>query len=232
MKTCLALRHVGFEDLGLFAEPIRQRGYVVRYVDIPVEALEVAAAVEADLVVALGGPVGVYQADLFPWLDIERKALSARLAAGRPTIGVCLGAQLIAAALGAEVAPGPAPEIGWSPLQLSDAGRMSPLAVLDGLPVLHWHDDRFSLPDGGTSLASTPICPHQAFAYGDHALALQFHAEVDPARFEHWLVGNAGQLAGFELQPDTLRRDMRAHGAAMIRAAPALIGGWLVAIRA
>ena len=205
---------------------------MVRYVDIPVEALEVAAAVEADLVVALGGPVGVYQADLFPWLGVERAALSARLAAERPTLGVCLGAQLLAEALGADVAPGPAPEIGWSPLQLSAAGRASPLAVLDGLPVLHWHGDCFALPDGATSLASTPLCPHQAFARGDHALALQFHAEVDPARFEHWLVGNAGQLANLGLHPDTLRRDMRAHGAAMIRAAPALIGGWLVAIRA
>ena len=232
MKTCLALRHVGFEDLGLFAEPIRRRGYAVRYVDIPVEALETAAAVEADLVVALGGPVGVYQADLFPWLGVERAALSARLAAQRPTLGICLGAQLMAAALGADIAPGLAPEIGWSPVELSTAGRASLLAVLDGLPVLHWHGDCFALPDGATSFASTPLCPHQAFACGDYALALQFHAEVDPARFEHWLVGNAGQLVDLGLDPETLRRDMRTHGAAMIRAAPALIEGWLDAIRA
>lgn len=232
MKICLALRHVGFEDLGLFAEPIRRRGYAIRYVDMPVEALEVAAVVDADLVVALGGPVGVYQADLFPWLGVEREALAARLAADHPTLGVCLGAQLMAAALGTDVAPGPAPEIGWAPLELSAAGRASPLGVLDGLPVLHWHGDSFALPSGATSLASTSLCPHQAFARGDRALGLQFHAEVDPARFEHWLVGNAGQLAALDLHPDTLRQGMRTHGAAMIRAAPALVHGWLDAIRA
>jgi GMP synthase (glutamine-hydrolysing) len=227
MKTCLALRHVHFEDLGLFAEPLRRRGYAIRYIDTPLEALEAGAAVEADLVVVLGGPVGAYQVDLYPWLGAEIEGLRLRLAAERPTLGVCLGAQLMATALGASVAPGPAPEIGWSPLSLTDAGRASPLASLAGLPVLHWHGDRFDLPDGAARLASTELCPHQAFALGRYALALQFHAEVDPARFEPWLVANASEIAGLGLHPNDLRRATRAYGPAMMKAAPALIDAWL-----
>lgn len=230
MKTCLVLRHVGFEDLGLFAAPIRQRGYAIRYIDTPVEALDGASAIDADLLIVLGGPIGANQAELFPWLGDELRALSIRLAERRPTLGICLGAQLMAAALGAEISSGPAPEIGWSPLELSAKGRASPLAVLDGVSVLHWHGDRFALPAGADSLASTPLCPHQAFALDSHALALQFHAEVDPARFEHWLVANASELAAVGLTPDALRRDTYAHAAATRRAAPALIDAWLAGL--
>jgi GMP synthase (glutamine-hydrolysing) len=226
-KICLALRHIPFEDLGLLAEPLRRRGYSLRYVDTPIEALEVTTAVDADLVVALGGPVAAYQADRYPWLKQETAALAARLGAERPTLGICLGAQLMATALGARVAPAPAPEIGWGPLALTDAGRASPLAVLEGLPVLHWHSDRFGLPAGAENLASTPLCPHQAFALGSHALGLQFHVEVDPARFEHWLVAGAGELAAAGIGPDELRRGTRQHSAAMLKAAPALLDAWL-----
>lgn len=229
-KLCLALRHMPFEDLGLLAEPLRRRGYRVRYVDTPVEALEVDPAVDADLVVALGGPVAAYQADRYPWLKQETAALAARLEARRPTLGICLGAQLMATALGARVAPAPALEIGWAPLGLTEAGRASPLACLEGLPVLHWHGDRFGLPAGAENLASTPLCPHQAFAFGSYALGLQFHVEVDPARFEHWLVAGAGELASAGIVPDELRRGIRRHGAAMLKAAPALLDAWLEAI--
>lgn len=227
MKLCLVLRHVHFEDLGVFAEPIRHGGYAIRYVDTPVEALDAEAALNADLLVVLGGPIGAGDAGRYPWLAVELADVSRRLAAKRPTLGICLGSQLMATALGAAVVTASEVEIGWSELVLSSNGRASSFAALSDVPVFHWHGDRFELPEGATSLASTALCPHQAFAVGRHALALQFHAEVDPALFEHWLVGNAAELVVLGVHPEALRAATRRYGAAAAIAAQAMIGTWL-----
>ena len=227
MKQCLALRHVHFEDLGLLAAPLRRRGYEVRYVDTPVEALGLGEAINADLLIVLGGPVGANDDKRYPWLANELKAIAGRLASRRPTLGICLGAQLMAASLGAAVVKASDVEIGWGAVDLTDAGRASPLAVLEGLPVLHWHRDRFERPGGAVTLASTSLCPHQAFGVGRHALALQFHIEADPARFENWLVANAAELTAHGLDPVALRRATVLHGAAMADVSSRMIGAWL-----
>lgn len=227
MKTCLALRHVPHEDLGLFAPVLARRGYAVRYVDTPVEALEAQPALDADLMVVLGGPIGVYEADRYPFVAVEIERVRARLDADRPTLGLCLGAQTMAAALGAAVAPGPRFELGWAPVELSAAGRASPLRHLEGQAVLHWHRDNLALPPGAACLAATEACPIQAFARGDNGLGLQFHVEVDPARIELWLVGGAAGLVEAGVDPAELRRQTRRHGAAMLQAAPRLLGEWL-----
>lgn len=224
---CIALRHVYFEDLGLFAEPLRRRGYTIRYIDTPVEPIDFRETHAADLLIVLGGPVGIGQRNAYPWLESEIAAVMARLATGRPTLGICLGAQIIASALGAAVVAAATTELGWAPLELSAEGFASPLSVLDGLPVLHWHGDGFELPSGARSLASTLLCPHQAFAVGDHVLGLLFHAEVDPAMFEHWLVGNAAELTDLGIGPGELRRATDVHGGAMIPAASAMVEQWL-----
>ena len=227
MKQCLALRHVYFEDLGSLAAPLRRRGYEVRYIDTPIEALGLGEAINADLVVVLGGPISANDLETYPWLTTELQAVAGRLASRRPTLGICLGAQLMAAALGASVLKASAVEIGWGQIDLTEAGRTSPLAVLEGLPVLHWHGDRFELPDGAESLASTELCPHQAFSLDHHALALQFHMEVDPARFEPWLVANAADLNANKLDTVELRRSTLLHGAAMADASSRVISAWL-----
>ena len=227
MKTCLALRHVPFEDLGLFAAVLAARGYAVRYVDMPIEALERAPMEDADLVVVLGGPIGVYETDAYPFLSVELAHIGARLRLDRPTLGLCLGAQLMAKALGAIVAPGPVKEIGWSPLHLSEEALTSPLAEIEGAAVLHWHGDNFALPKGATHLASTAACPHQAFAKGANLLGLQFHVEVDPGRVEQWLVGHSSELASAGFSTHDLRAATRKHGAAMLARAPRLLNRWL-----
>jgi GMP synthase (glutamine-hydrolysing) len=227
MKSCLALRHLDFEDLGVLAAPLEARGYAIRYVDMPIEGLRPDDALDADLLVVLGGPMNVDQVDDYPWLTTELKAIAARLAARRPTLGICLGAQLIAQAFGASVGRAPKFEIGWIPLTLTDAGRASPIAVLEGLPVLHWHGYRFDLPVGSVGLASTPLCPQQAFTIGDTVLALQFHPEIDPVEFEHWLEGNADDLAGHGIDPATLRREAKEHGPATAAAARVMLESWL-----
>ena len=130
--------------------------------------------------------------------------------------------------LGAAVTPMGHKEIGFSPVMLTAAGRASPLAGLTAdTDVLHWHGDQFAIPNGLESLASTSLCPHQAFAAGDYALGLQFHLEADPQRIEEWLVGHAVELAHARVDPSTLRAQAKAHGARLKTAAEAVFGAWL-----
>lgn len=188
-KTLLAIRHVGFEDLGGFEQPLTDAGYVIRYADMGVD--DIAGFGDPDLLVVLGGPIGVYEDDLYPWLKDEIAFVGVRLKAQKPTLGICLGAQLMARALGARVYPGPAKEIGWKQLVMAE-GLLAPLA---DHPVLHWHGDTFDLPDGATLLASTDVCRNQAYALGCHGLAFQFHPEAQGAGFERWLIGHACEIA-------------------------------------
>jgi GMP synthase (glutamine-hydrolysing) len=194
MKSAVVIRHVHFEDLGAFAPVLERRGYRITYLEAGVDPVS-AATDEADLLVVLGGPIGAYEDDLYPFLGQELEIIGRRLARAQPLLGICLGAQLIARTLGARVYPGPAKEIGWGKLDLTEAGRCGPLRHLDGVPVLHWHGDTFDLPAGALRLASTAAFPNQAFSVNDHVLALQFHPEAAAAGFERWLIGHACEIA-------------------------------------
>lgn len=226
MKTALVLRHVPFEDLGLLAPLLQQRGYAVRIHDAGVGALD--GHPEPDLLVVLGGPIGAFDEAAYPFLTRTLALLRARLTRRKPVLGICLGAQLMARALGASVAPMGHKEIGFAPLALTPDGERSVLAPLaNGTPVLHWHGDQFDIPPGAKHLAATSLCPHQAFAVGAHALGLQFHLEADLSRIEQWLVGHACELAAAGVDLQALRSGARAHGAALTRVAAAVFGAWL-----
>ncbi len=227
MKTVQAIRHIGFEDLGSFASPLREAGYDIEYIDVAEREPATLDPLGADLLVVLGGPIGVYDHDAYPVIAEEIGVLRARIAADRPTLGICLGAQLMAAALGARVYPGPAKEIGWSALELSDTAEPNPLAALRGVEVLHWHGDTFDLPKDSTLLASTPLCTNQAFSRGPNVLGLQFHPEVLGARIEHWLLGHANELATAGIDPVPLRHDWHRYGSKLEKAGAALLTGWL-----
>lgn len=227
MTECLAIRHVAFEDAGLLSALLAERGMTLRTLDAGLDRLDPAQISAADLVVVLGGPIGVYEEDEYPFLREEFAALRPRLEQKRPTLGICLGAQMIAKLLGARVGPGPAKEIGWGSVSLSEAGRASVLAPLADVPVLHWHGDNVDLPAGAVSLASTPSCPHQAFAVGDTILALQFHIEADPVRIEQWLVGHTVELGKAGIDPRELRRQTREQGPATEQAGRAVLAAWL-----
>jgi GMP synthase (glutamine-hydrolysing) len=198
---CMAIRHLEFENLGTFEEVLINAGFEVEYVNAGVQRLETCNWNGADLLVVLGGPIGVYEIANYPWLKEEIERVGQRVRRDLPTLGICLGAQIIAASLGAAVYPGPAKEIGWSPLQLSDAAQESSLKPLEHVEVLHWHGDTFDLPQGATLLASTDLTPHQAFSYQEKTLALQFHAEAHGERMEPWLIGHSVELgvAGIEV---------------------------------
>lgn len=216
------IRHVCFEDLGALAGTLERRGLRFDYVtpsDGGLDGLE-----DAGLLLVLGGPVSANDTDRYPYLGREIEIIRRRVERGLPTLGICLGAQLIARAMGAGVAPMPAPEIGWGPLELAGEG-----GVLRRLrtPVLHWHGEAFELPPGCGTLASTAKCPNQAFAVGNHTLALQFHIEVRAGELERWLLGHACELDHRGVSVPGLREDGRRFAEGAAAQGAALFSDWL-----
>jgi GMP synthase (glutamine-hydrolysing) len=224
-KTLLALRHVAFEDLGGFEAPLREAGFAIRYCDM---GLDVPSG-PFDMLAVLGGPIGAYEDALYPFLKTELSLITAQLQAQKPVLGICLGAQLMARALGARVYPGPAKEIGWKHLILNNGQNI--LAPLEGLPVLHWHGDTFDLPPGAINLASTDICAQQAFALGRHALGFQFHPEAQAQGFERWLIGHAGEIASTPgVSVSVLRADTAKFAPAALAAGQQVLRQWLAGL--
>lgn len=227
MTHCLAIRHIAFEDAGLLAPILAARGIDLNYVEAGIDPLDMDRLLQPDLLMVLGGPIGVYETNAYPFLVEEIASLRARLDAGRPTLGICLGAQLIAAALGARVAAGPAKEIGYAPLTLTDEGRRSVIAPLEDVAVLHWHGDNLDLPTGAECLAATSHCPNQAFTIGKHVLGLQFHIETPPQALERWLIGHTCELASAGIDPVSLRAQAAKQGALTASAGSRVLEMWL-----
>jgi GMP synthase (glutamine-hydrolysing) len=226
-RTCLAIRHVAFEDLGVMTTLLPERGFEIRCIEAGVQPFPVEEMQNCDLLVVLGGPIGVYEVEAYPWLIDETAAIGERLRATKPTLGICLGAQLMAASLGARVGPGPTKEIGYGPLRLTPTGLNSVLAPFADQPVLHWHGDNFDLPRGSVRLGFTEACPNQAFAIGSFALGLQFHLEVEPDAIERWLIGHAVELAAAGVRPSTLRKQATQYGAPTAVLGAEVLKSWL-----
>lgn len=235
MSDVLALRHVPFEDLAYFESILADRGLGVRYVDAVTDDLAAIDAVRPALLVVLGGPIGAYEDTAYPFLGDELRLIEHRLRANRPTLGICLGAQLMARALGASVYPGQVKEIGWAPVTLTEAGRRSPLRFIGesegGGVVLHWHGDTFDLPDGAVHLASSALYENQAFSWGQSALALQFHAEAGGRGLERWFVGHAAEIgAQAGLSVAALRSDTERFTPSVTAAGQAFFSAWLTSV--
>ncbi len=186
------LQHVAHEGPGSIAGVLADSG-----VDMTVTRLDLGEPLPPlaglDGLVVMGGPMGVHDIDDHPWLGPERALIRQAVDAGLPTLGVCLGAQQLAAALGAGVTTGPVEEVGPGQVELTADGRRDPVLgpEYNGLsgtsvPCVHWHRDTFSLPGGAVHLAATRTFPHQAFRFGDGAYGLQFHLEVDEGLAAAW----------------------------------------------
>lgn len=227
MKQAIALRHIHFEDIGIIEAELKSRDYQVRYIDATVDNLEDPSIDHADLLIVLGGPIGAYDDGQYPFLTHELDIISRRLRRMQPMLGICLGAQLIARALGAKVYPMNVKEIGFSTLTLNEEGYRSALAALDQVPVLHWHGDQFDIPVSATALAGTPICPNQAFQLEKRVLALQFHLEADISRIEQWLVGHACELGQAGIDTNQLRARATEVADELKTAAGKVISRWL-----
>ncbi|MGE3251805.1 MAG: glutamine amidotransferase [Hyphomonadaceae bacterium] len=226
MRT-LVIRHVAFEDLGAWEKLLRAKGEIeVR--DAGIDALESARAGEPDLVIVLGGPIGVYESGRYPWLADEIAFVRARLAAAKPMLGVCLGAQIMAAAAGANVYPAGLKEIGFLPISLTDAGARSCLQPFASAPMaMHWHGDTFDLPEGATLLASSEAVANQAYALAPAIAGFQFHPEANLAGFERWLIGHAVELTAAGADIAAMRTAACALSDELSAKAEAVLGAFL-----
>jgi GMP synthase (glutamine-hydrolysing) len=211
MKPVLAFRHVRHEHLGSLEGIFRRCGLVFQYIDVLVDTPRTFQPERLSGLVVLGGPMNVDETDRHPALAAEVGWIREAVDVGLPVLGICLGSQLLAKALGARVYPNHIKEIGWYPLELT------PQAASDRLfagcsprqSVFQWHGDTFDLPSGAVHLAASELCAHQAFRFGELAYALQFHLEVTAELIDEWLVqpDNHRELAALNyIDPNQIRR--------------------------
>lgn len=223
--TVYAIQHLAFEDLGAWEDVFYQLGLRVRYFEAGIDDLRKAYEYKG-LTIILGGPIGVYETEDYPFLQQEIDLLKVRLEKNLPTLGICLGAQLMAHALGAKVYAGHSKEIGWSKLKLASIEN-NPLKALEDIEVLHWHGDTFDLPEQAELLASSDLYPNQAFRVGQNILALQFHAEVSSESLEKWLIGHTCELRKAQINIPTLRADHQSYAPALEQAASSVLMHYL-----
>ena len=176
------LQHVPFEGLGAIEPWLRARNAEVAYTRF-FESEALPAVDDIDFVIAMGGPMSVNDEIELPWLAAEKRFVASVIHSGKSVLGVCLGAQLMAAALGSRVYPGPQKEIGWFDIASPPAeGQITgeTFRFPDRLKVFHWHGETFDVPTGAARLASSPVCANQAMQIGRRAIGLQFHLETTP----------------------------------------------------
>ncbi len=211
----LILMHAPYEGPGSFGEVLRDSGASVTTVRLYETPDAPLVETEFDLIISLGGPQDADDVTTHPWLARETEMLARAARDGRKVLGICLGSQILARALGATVRRGSSPEIGFSPIQVSDRGNNDP--ILAGLKetetVMHWHQDTFDLPEGAVHLASSEFTPNQAFRLGRYAYGLQFHLEVTPELLAEWLENPAvrQQLVDNGGSPEQLLEQSKEH---------------------
>jgi GMP synthase (glutamine-hydrolysing) len=233
-RRALVLSHVNFEDLGTFEAPLRARNFEIENLNCSQTTFPIPQADSCDLLIILGGPIGVYDHNHYPFLKEEIALIARRIQSQKPILCICLGAQLMAAALGSRVYPGNnGAEIGWSPLQPAPNSNppawFAPL-LAHNLSVFHWHGDTFDLPPNAVHLAQTHLYPNQAFSIGSNALALQFHPEVTAEGLESWYVGHACELHHASIAPTQLRAAARQRAPTLQAAAASFFNQWLDSI--
>jgi len=173
--------HVPFEGPGAIQDWVGEKGHQLQYIRF-YEEFSLPDASAVDLLIIMGGPMDVFDYHVHPWMGDEIEWVKEFIDSGKPVLGICLGAQIIAAALGEEVYPGPHKEIGWHNLQFFPS--LGDHKIFKELPVtrkvFHWHGDTFNIPEGATRIAASQAFPNQGFIYKNKVIALQFHLEVNP----------------------------------------------------
>lgn len=233
MPRLLVFQHVAAEPLGTLDRLIRDRGHRIRFVNFEREPDADPDVDRYKGLIVLGGPMNVCEQSQRSHLRTELRAIERALHLGRPVLGICLGAQLLAHALGANVRRHDSPEIGWYELLATEAGRLDPVlsALGERAPVFQWHGQTYDLPAGAEHLARTESCEQQAFRYGSAAYGFQFHLEMDLALIERWLQtpGYREELeqSGLGHDSEAIRRLSRERIGAMQASADAVFNNFL-----
>lgn len=193
MTEVIVLQHAECEGLGAIQQVLDKKNIRAKYIRSFAGEPVPEKLGEASGLIVMGGPMGVYEQDKYPFLRNELNLIGRTVADEKPVLGVCLGSQLLAAALGAKVTAGPRKEIGWYPVQVSEEAKHDPLwiTVPREFTAFHWHGDIFNLPDGAVRLASSALTETQAYRYGSNAYGFLFHLEVTPSLID-------GMVSNFE----------------------------------
>ncbi len=232
MQSVWVLQHTASETLGTIEDVLRGHGigfnYIQTHVGKPVPG---EMADQAGLIV-MGGPMGVYEQAKYPFLRDEMRLIDSALALGRPVLGVCLGSQLLAAALGAEVKKGERKELGWHAVTLSDLAPQDPVfaGVKPEFWPFHWHGDVFSLPKQAVGLASSRQTPSQAFRYGKNAYGILFHLEVTREQILQMLLDFAEELREAGGKPTEIMEQIPRHLPLVEKIAGDVFGRWASAL--
>jgi len=190
------IKNSAAEGPGLLLDELRSRNLDFRILSLP-DGDELPPLSKVDGAIILGGPMNVDEVDLYPYLASEKEWVRDVIASGKPLLGLCLGGQMIARALEAEVRANTKPEIGFFPVKLTKSGTLDPLLqnLPSEFPIFHWHGDRFEIPNGCENLAASDLCDHQAFRAGRRAYALQFHPEVTRDIIDEWRTSSEIDIA-------------------------------------
>ena len=228
MKSVGVLQHTACETLGTMEDVLRGNGTNFEYIETHRGALVPGEIADKSGLIVMGGPMGVYEYAKYPFLRDEMRLIESALKLERPVLGVCLGSQLLAAVLGAEVKKGERKELGWHVVTLSDSAAQDTLfsSVKTEFWPFHWHGDVFSLPKHAVRLASSRQTPHQAFRYGKNAYGILFHLEVTHGQISQMLLDFADELreaggSAIEITEKTSR-----HLPALQEIASGVFGRW------
>ena len=173
------LQHVSFEGLGIIEPWLQDAGYEISNTQF-FNSTVLPEIENIDFLVVMGGPMSVNDEDDHPWLKDEKEFIKNVIKAGKPVLGICLGAQLIACSMGGEVYSNPEKEIGWFPVEPIQSHKSFIFQFPHEVEVFHWHGETFSLPAGAVQIARSAGCENQAFQLGSNVVGLQFHLETTP----------------------------------------------------
>lgn len=229
--TVWAFQHVGYEGLGSFEDILNEMNADIRYICGKRESLKGLDASDPDIMIVLGGPMGLYEADKYPYLLDEVELVRERINSKKPLLGICLGAQIIAQALGSKAFRGEAgQEIGWYPIYLNEAAQETPLRHLDHTKtnMMHWHSDTFELPEGVVYFGGSDLYKNQAYRFEDHVWAVQCHPEITPRKLELWYEADTQDLLEVPgLTVDKLREDADRYGQTLKKQARLFFTEWV-----